>query len=456
MNGKTKALGLLLLFFVSLILVSGEVMAVRQNQRKGDHIVFFPDPKLDHAIRIALHLDNEHDISVGDLQGLTTLSATTLGIQDLSGLEYCTNLKKLVLSNNRISCIDQISALKNLSYLRLDGNLVECIRPLLDLDDLNTLNLNINLISDASPLEGATSLGVLELSQNRISDLAFLRNLSNLTKLNLGHNRIRTLPEDIFRNKPKLKDLNLTNNAIDDISSLRVLAGDTMRFLRLGQNRIVAFDVLCSFKKLDHLSLNSMKPHINDLKQIFNPEGNEGGPCLNTLSELDVSSNSISNLKSLENHRSILRLKLAANFIEDIRPLGSLKTLDQLGLQNNFIEDITPLYSLSENLSQLHLSGNPLDEEDLSGLHRFRNLKLIALGYMRPKLRTLHFLSKVKKPSRFDLEDNLIYDLTPIMGTIDAGDTLNLLRNPLGDLGCDQVRILRDKGVHFEGTNCPN
>ena len=54
-----------------------------------------------------------------DLVGLTALSAPGLGISDLTGLEYCSDLVILGLANNQISDLSALSGLTSLVRLFL-------------------------------------------------------------------------------------------------------------------------------------------------------------------------------------------------------------------------------------------------------------------------------------------------------------------------------------------------
>ena len=62
----------------------------------GDPVVVLPDAGLQAAIREALNKP-QGDIYASELAWLKELDAAHRGIQDLSGLEYCTNLEALGL-----------------------------------------------------------------------------------------------------------------------------------------------------------------------------------------------------------------------------------------------------------------------------------------------------------------------------------------------------------------------
>lgn len=69
----------------------------------------------DAALRAAINANLGHGamdaINQGQLQQLTSLSASGLGIKDLTGLQYATNLKTLDVSNNQISSFAPVAGL---------------------------------------------------------------------------------------------------------------------------------------------------------------------------------------------------------------------------------------------------------------------------------------------------------------------------------------------------------
>ncbi len=105
---------ILTLLLVALLLSSSILIACSSE-------VTFPDPNLEAAIREAIGKP-EGSIYKYVLEVLTTLEAQWIGISDLTGLEYCVNLRELVLAYNNISDISPLASLTNLDRLDLNGN----------------------------------------------------------------------------------------------------------------------------------------------------------------------------------------------------------------------------------------------------------------------------------------------------------------------------------------------
>lgn len=114
------------------------------------------------------------EISKEELEQLTKLSGSNMGIKSIEGIEYCINLKEIHLIGNEISNIDSLASLAD------DNNLIE-------------LGLDANNISNISPLRNFKSLEVLGLSDNKITDVTDLSNIDNIRFIGLMKNDISSL-----------------------------------------------------------------------------------------------------------------------------------------------------------------------------------------------------------------------------------------------------------------------
>ena len=72
-------------------------------QRANAQIVEIPDPNLERAIREELELSSELPITQLEMLKLFGLPAEAMQIENLTGLEYATNLESLILEANRIA-----------------------------------------------------------------------------------------------------------------------------------------------------------------------------------------------------------------------------------------------------------------------------------------------------------------------------------------------------------------
>jgi internalin A len=188
-----------LLLLLTMAMISGVFVCVSCTDSNDG--VDFPDPNLETAVREAINKP-EGPIYPEDLQELNVLAAMDMGISDLSGLEYCTNLSILYIGNNEITDVSPLSELCNLGGLYLMGNQVSDFTPLLSLTNLSELDLSFNQITDISSLSEASFTNLYSLGLNGSEETNQISDISSLTAL------------------PKLRSVTLWNNQISDASPL--------------------------------------------------------------------------------------------------------------------------------------------------------------------------------------------------------------------------------------------
>ena len=131
--------------------------------------VNFQDANLKVAVEDALGI---WDPIPADMLALIELNASSLGIMDLTGLEYATNLQALDLRYNQISDIGALSGLDHLQTLILNDNRISDFSPLSGLGELRILNIHYNPISDLTALAGLSTLEDLTIRIMQISDIS--------------------------------------------------------------------------------------------------------------------------------------------------------------------------------------------------------------------------------------------------------------------------------------------
>ncbi len=221
--------------------------------------VYFADPNLQAAVEAELGITDPY---AADMLGLIMLDANDLGISDLTGLEFATNLTELDLHGNEIVDISPLSGLTGLTYLNLWINQISDISSLSGLTSLTNLNLWTNQISDISGLSELSNLAYLDLNANQISDMSSLSGLTSLTQLCLGDNQIIDI--SVLSELTNLDRLHLFKNQISDISSLSGLT--SLTHLGLGDNQIIDISVLSELTNLTHLGLWSNQ--ISDISVL--------------------------------------------------------------------------------------------------------------------------------------------------------------------------------------------
>ena len=183
---------------------------------------WMPNANLRAAVREALGLEENEELTQAKMLELTKLKANSRQIENLTGLEFATNLTELQLRKNKVSDLSPIAGLTNIKDLWLDRNEIGDLAPLSNLENLSKLVLYMNSISNLSPLSGLTSLTVLSVGQNRISDVSPVSGLTSLEFLLLSDNSISDLRPvaDVVAGLTELVVLSLQDNPFMDTSPL--------------------------------------------------------------------------------------------------------------------------------------------------------------------------------------------------------------------------------------------
>ena len=178
----------------------------------------FPDKNLEAALRTLVFekKSNMEELTDDDLRKMSTFEAKGKKIQNLAGLEKCTNLLLIDLANNEISDLAPLRGLANLQSLNLAQNKIADITPLMDLNKLQYLELSNNEIRALQPLSAMTKLSALYLAENKIVELAPLAGLAGLSSLDLAKNQMVDIKP--LGGIARFSVLKLSDNAIEDIA----------------------------------------------------------------------------------------------------------------------------------------------------------------------------------------------------------------------------------------------
>src|SRR5262245_9194874 len=161
--------------------------------------VAIPDPGLEAAIRYALGKPTG-DITVADMETLTSLDACCLGIESIEGLGAAKNLTTLNLSDNPLTSLTLPAGLTSLVGLSLRDNcsLINLSLPA-DLTSLTYLDACCGAIKSIRGLGAAKNLTTLNLWGNQLTSLTLPAGLTSLGELYLQGNPLTNLalPADL-------------------------------------------------------------------------------------------------------------------------------------------------------------------------------------------------------------------------------------------------------------------
>ncbi len=280
-----------------------------------------------------------------DLKKVTSLSGSSYGIKDVTGIKRLKYLTTLDLSQNSISNFGEMAKLPSLATLKVNNNQIQNISESLAFSStITTINASENQITDIAGLSSCTKkLTELNLYNNQITDITPLTSLTKLTTLNLGVNNISDL--STISNLTALTSLVLSNNDIEDSQLEKLVVLESLKNLELSDNGLKDVGKINEITSLRTLTLTSN--NIEDLNLISG---------LNQLSTLNINGNKISDLSGIENLTQLSSLDLSNNKISDVTKLGYLKNLVTLKLDYNKISEIDTLETMmTANLDSLSL-----------------------------------------------------------------------------------------------------
>ncbi|WP_186646013.1 leucine-rich repeat domain-containing protein [Fluviispira vulneris] len=361
------------------------------------------------------------------------------------------SLKHLIYSRNKFNEVkkDSFRRIKNLENLDLRGNYIRKIEDnsFEKLESLKQLNLDHNELSEVSSktFAGLKSLQELNLSNNsgeksaqfelrgspklpkleKLSitrshvgkiDKEFFQSMPLLAHLNLEINALTEIPENIFVKNHSLKEVNLSRNRIQNISSL----GNTnIVDLNLSTNKIESLDdsFFNSIQNIEvlNLSQNSIhsinKSHLSPELKVVNLGNNKltsiPNALSNNLEDLTISINKIEQLNGneLAQYFNLKSLNLFDNQIKEI-PSEAFKTQSKLIkltlAKNKFTEVPTTSFQYLASLETLDLSNNSLqsiNQNSFDGLNSLKNL----------------FINHNEVPLAFNINHNIRLDSISIL-----------------------------------------
>ena len=319
--------------------------------------VHFPDSNLRAAVAEALGKSINAPITAGEMGTLSELEAINRGIQNLTGLQFASNmrwldvrdnqfwdlsplaglieLRTLALDSNNISDLSHLNGLENLTELRFNYCQVSDLSPLTGLINLRHLDLNGNNISDLSPIAGLINLKFLGFPGSNVSDLSPIAGLINLETLLFWHHDVSDLSPIV--GLVNLKHINFSGTYISDISPIAKLTN----LERVGTwgNPFSDLSPLAALKKLKILDICGSE--VSDLSPLAG---------LKNLEELYLRTNKITEITPLAALTGLSRLSLYENEISDISALAALTNLEWLRINHNKIIDFSPLDGIRDNI----------------------------------------------------------------------------------------------------------
>ena len=299
-------------------------------------IVYIKDAEFKTVLNKQLGVsDKSADITEGQLKSITVLYVNYYDIKDISGIEYCVNLKEVSFNN--------CSSLTNISSL-------------VELPNLEKISISLcKNISDFTCISKLSNIETLELCAVKLTDISFLSELTNLKHLDLRDNYLTNI--NTLKQLKSLQTLNISNNEIVDISALGSLTNLTV--LIMNSNYIKDINSIKNLTKLCELNL-SWNKSIEDISVLKN---------LTIMESLNISQINVTDIFPIYGLQNLKHLEMDNIRINDenkdayVSTLSSLVNLEYLSVENCGIPDeYTNMFTCMKNLKTLNLDFNKVSD----------------------------------------------------------------------------------------------
>ena len=444
---------------------NGEMVEEEESNIIPNSKTGIPDKALYDGILKVADVNKDGVLTVSEAEAITELELVECGISDLTGLNYCKNIKTLTLDGNQIKNISVLSNFKGFGWLNLSNNEISDISALKNVS-VDILWLKNNRISDISSLKGHT-ITILMLDDNQIRDLSAFKEITINHELSLENNGISDLSG--LANNTNIKGLYLANNNIRDISPLAGYAREEwMGILDLSNNNIRDISVLKD-AKIDELIIDGNPIGEQEIYTVGNDKTgipdkalydgilnvadvNKDGVLTvseaEAITELELVKCGISDLTGLDYCKNVQYLNLSNNNISDVAILKNMQKIISVVLQNNHINDVS-VFAEFEGFSTLNLAGNPIkDFTQLKGVYAdalslencnindiafVKDLEAPILSLKNNKITDITVLGEIANIYDWDLSNNNVSDVSPLAKQ-EFIFSINLSNNSIRDI----------------------
>ncbi len=331
--------------FIFILLLIVEIL-LNHEPGYSQSKVFIPDANFRNFLNTSFptFMDLSGDSLITDSASAFTgnIDCSNQNIEDLSGIEYFTNIYRLECNNNQLTGLPDLSAITTLMRLYCHDNKLTALPDF----SLNTSLLDIycenNQLASLPDFSNNTALLHLIFNNNLLTELPDLSANIDLVYLHVDDNQLTSLPD--LSNNLELCELSCNNN---QLTSLPDLTANTD-----------LYDLACNGNNLTllpDLSANTA------LKYIY------------------CHSNSLISLPDLSNCTPLVTLVCDNNQLTSLPDLSANTNLHAIYCSYNLLSGLPDL-SGNNALQVFHCSHNKLDFSDarelriadtLSGLYNF-------------------------------------------------------------------------------------
>lgn len=300
--------------------------------------------------------------SLEDLSAFKNLKSLTLedtAVKDLSPLTELHRLSELIIIEGEQITIDALTVLPEIKSLGIHSSDINNIMAVRTLKNLTDFYIRSSTVNDISALADLEKLETVVISDCPVNDISALKKI-NLYELWLEDTDVHLVPEL----SKSIEILNLVDNQIDDISSLKGLKN--LKILRLNNN------------KIDNIEPISSLPELETLDLFGNPIEDFSCIKLPALRYLSLSGEVMGeDLDFLSKSRELYSLSIVdTNLSKIIKPIPVLPFLKNVTINRCQLKSLDIFINLA-NLESLDVRDNEID--DITALNDMKYPSFLAL-----------------------------------------------------------------------------
>lgn len=365
---------------------------------------FFPDDIFRDYIEKHFDTDSNKKLSKDEIKKVESIDVSNMGIRDLTGIEYFTNVSYLYCTGNKLSTLD-VNALVNLTVLNCSYNYLT--------------SLDLSKCSSLISLESNNNVALITLDEKNTFDLSTLKNFD--TKL----------VSDWSKN---IKVDNYNISLLEDENSSLITYHYAVNAPQL-KDSFINFSFVIASDRFTNVEISettfpdpSFREYVKenydlDKDSILSPEE------LNAITYLYIPEKEIASLSGIEYFSNLTYLNFDHNAVTSV-DLNSLSNLRGVSCNDNQLEQL--LCQNLTNLSELYSNNNHLYSLDLSGCSSLETLECNNNVYEISSTKDIVDLSAL---SLLDLSRTSDWS----EGTLNSDNTLLLEKN-VQDLNATEER----------------
>lgn len=356
------------------IATNSPVQALYVSQRADEELmqsaITFNDTTFESYMLTNFDLNQDGAVSREEALVAHTITVST-AVTDLTGLEYCTNIKSLSCANNLSLTALNTSTLTKLEKLNISGSTIATIdlsnNPRLKYLNVNKSSVSALLLEGNSDLEELYCNGLTALTNRTL----ILENHPMLWYLNCSESRLTHLD---VTGCPKLVTLNCKSNSIP---VLNLTNNESLEYLTCNKNVLTELDLPTRNNKISNIDCSDNKLSELDLQScmklttlIFNN---------NLLTKLNLGSiPHITEITITTKHSNLYTMEVRGELLESLVINNNLSTsyryLNSLSLNTPKLKSLT-IYAYANETLDLSIAPS-LESVSLYYLREVANIDI--------------------------------------------------------------------------------